>query len=106
MGCTRPGRATVAFRQGLLSNLGNPKMAVFFTSLLPQFTTGGTVSFLSLLLLGLVFACLTLIWLTGYAIAVASVGHVLRQPRIRRIIDAVAGVALVAFGARLATEQR
>jgi threonine/homoserine/homoserine lactone efflux protein len=27
-----------AFRQGLLSNLGNPKMAVFFSSLLPQFS--------------------------------------------------------------------
>ena len=42
-----------AFRQGALSNLGNPKMAVFFTSLLPQFAHGG--AFLDLLGLGLLF---------------------------------------------------
>jgi threonine/homoserine/homoserine lactone efflux protein len=99
-------RSTVAFRHGLLSNLGNPKMAVFFTSLLPQFTVGGQASFMSLLALGLVFSCLTLLWLTGYAVAVAKAGHVLRRPAVRRAIDAVAGVALVAFGVRLATEHR
>src|SRR2546423_8919726 len=49
------GRA--GYRQGLLSNLGNPKMALFFTSLLPQFA-GGT-SFRSLLALGLLFCALT-----------------------------------------------
>jgi threonine/homoserine/homoserine lactone efflux protein len=91
-----------AFRQGLLSNLGNPKMAVFFTSLLPQF--GG--SFAALLLLGVVFCTMTLVWLTGYGIAVAKAGDVLRRPRIRRTLDAVTGTVLVAFGLRLAAERR
>ena len=62
-----------ALRQGLLSNLGNPKMAVFFTSLLPQFGA----SFPALLALGLVFCSLTLVWLTGYAAAVAKAGDFL-----------------------------
>lgn len=53
-----------ALRQGVLSNLGNPKMAVFFTILLPQF--GST--FVVLLLLGLLFCSLTLSWLTCYAV--------------------------------------
>src|SRR5687767_7019466 len=35
------GGALPAYREGVLSNLGNPKMAVFFTSLLPQFTPAG-----------------------------------------------------------------
>ena len=52
-----------AFRQGVLSNLGNPKMAVFFTSLLPQFTPGGGASFVALLALGLLFCAMTLVWL-------------------------------------------
>jgi len=91
------------FRQGLLSNLGNPKMAVFFTSLLPQF---GASSFWSLLLLGGAFCLMTLAWLTAYAAAVAKAGDVLRRPRVRRAIDAVAGAFLVAFGARLAAEPR
>src|SRR5687767_10984089 len=54
-------------RQGLLSNLANPKMAVFFSSLLPQF--GET--FGALLALGLVFCALTMLWLCLYAFAVA-----------------------------------
>jgi threonine/homoserine/homoserine lactone efflux protein len=93
----------VAFRQGVLSNLGNPKMAVFFSSLLPQF--GGT-SFASLLTLGLLFCTMTLVWLSAYAVVVARAGDVLRRPRIRRALDAVTGVALTAFGIRLATERR
>jgi threonine/homoserine/homoserine lactone efflux protein len=92
-----------AFRQGVLSNLGNPKMAVFFSSLLPQF--GGT-SFASLLALGLVFCSLTLIWLSAYAVVVARAGDVLRRPAIRRVLDAATGLVLTALGFRLATERR
>jgi threonine/homoserine/homoserine lactone efflux protein len=99
----RSAAPTVAFRQGVLSNLANPKMAVFFSSLLPQF--GGT-SFASLLALGLVFCTLTLVWLLAYAVVVARAGDVLRRPRIQRALDAVTGVVLTAFGIRLATERR
>ena len=95
-----------ALRQGLVSNLGNPKMAVFFTSLLPQFAPGGGASFAGLLLLGLVFCSLTLAWLTAYALAVARAGDLLRRPRIRRAIDGVTGAVLIAVGLRLATEHR
>jgi len=95
-----------AFRQGLLSNLGNPKMAVFFTSLLPQFTPESEASFAVLLLLGLVFCCLTFVWLAGYAVAVARAGDLLRRERIRRVLDALTGAVLVALGVRLAAEKR
>jgi len=95
-------RPTVGFRQGLVSNLGNPKMAVFFPSLLPQFAH----SFGALLALGLVFAAMTLLWLSAYAVVVARAGDLLRRPRIRRAIDAVVGVVLVAFGVRLGSEAR
>jgi threonine/homoserine/homoserine lactone efflux protein len=96
-------RGRVAFRQGALSNLGNPKMAVFFTSLLPQFAQG---SFAGLLGLGLLFCSMTLVWLTAYAAVVAKAGDVLRRPPIRRVVDAIVGLVLVAFGLRLATERR
>jgi threonine/homoserine/homoserine lactone efflux protein len=89
-------------RQGLLSNLGNPKMAVFFSSLLPQFGD----SFAALLLLGLLFCALTLAWLCVYAAAVARAGELLRRPRVRRAIDALTGTALVALGIRLAAADR
>ena len=85
------------FRQGLISNLGNPKMAIFFSSLLPQFAH----TFAGLLVLGLVFAAMTVTWLS----LVARAGVILRRPRVRRVVDAVVGAALVAFGVRLATER-
>jgi threonine/homoserine/homoserine lactone efflux protein len=92
-----------SFRQGVISNLGNPKMAIFFTSLLPQF--GGT-SFAALLALGLVFCTMTFVWLSAYGVVVAKAGDVLRRPRIRGALDAATGTVLVAFGVRLATESR
>ena len=97
------GRA--AFRQGLLSNLGNPKMAAFFPSLLPQFAPSEHAFFV-LLGLGLVFSLMTLVWLTAYAFAVARAGALLARPAIRRAIEAVTGAVLVALGIRLATERR
>jgi threonine/homoserine/homoserine lactone efflux protein len=105
-GATIPhARARHAFRQGLLSNLGNPKIAVFFTSFLPQFTTAGA-SFLSLLVLGLLFCAMTFVWLVAYGTVVAKAGDVLRRPRIRRVLEGLTGAVLLAFGVRLATEQR
>ena len=105
--CQAPNRhGEVAYRQGLLSNLGNPKMAAFFTSLLPQFAPGGEASFAGLLALGLLFCTLTLVWLSAYAFAAARAGDVLRRSGVRRAIDAVTGAVLVAFGLRLATEKR
>ena len=95
-------RGRVAFRQGILSNLGNPKMAVFFLSLLPQFGS----SFGALLALGLVFSSLTLVWLTAYGAAVARAGDFLRRSRVRRALDAAVGAVLVALGLRIGGEAR
>jgi threonine/homoserine/homoserine lactone efflux protein len=94
------GREKAAYRQGVLSNLGNPKMVVFFTSLLPQFAA----SFGGMLLLGTAFASLTLAWLSLYAVAVARAKTVLLRTRMRRALDGLAGLVLVAFGLRLASE--
>jgi threonine/homoserine/homoserine lactone efflux protein len=94
----RAPRRGSAFRQGLFNNLSNPKMPIFFTSLLPQFGA----SFAALAVHGLVFAALTLAWLC----LVARTSGALRRPVVRRALDAVTGVVLVAFGFRLATERR
>ncbi|MBV8445789.1 MAG: LysE family translocator, partial [Candidatus Dormibacteraeota bacterium] len=69
--------AATALRQGLISNVSNPKMIVFFTSLLPQFAT----TFTGLALHGLLFSALTLAWLTLYTLAVAKARHVLSRQR-------------------------
>jgi threonine/homoserine/homoserine lactone efflux protein len=94
-----PGKA---FRQGLISDLGNPKMAAFFTSLLPQFGS----SFSGMLALGLTFCALTWLWLALYATAVAKMQETLRRPRVRRTMEAITGTVLVALGIRIAAEGR
>jgi threonine/homoserine/homoserine lactone efflux protein len=96
----------VAFRHGLVSNLANPKMAVFFTSLLPQFAPAGRASFTSLLGLGLVFCLMTLGWLAFYAAVIARAGDALRRLGVRRALETVTGLALLTLGARLAFDRR
>jgi threonine/homoserine/homoserine lactone efflux protein len=76
-------------------------MAVFFTSLLPQFGS----SFVALAALGLLFCSLTLVWLSLYAVVVARAGDFLRRARIRRTLEALTGAVLVALGLRLAVER-
>ena len=101
-----PASGGRAFRQGLLSDLGNPKIAVFFTSFLPQFVDPDTSAFASLLLLGGIFAVLTLLWLAAYGWLVGHGASVLRRPSVRRVLDRVTGVILIGFGIRLALERR
>ena len=94
------------FRQGLISNLANPKIAVLFTSLLPQFIGGGHRVLLPFLLLGGLFVAMTVTWLSGYALAAAKAGGLLTRPRVKAALDRVTGFVLVALGLRLATESR
>ena len=81
-------------------------MAVFFTSLLPQFAPAGRASFATLLALGFLFCGMTLTWLAAYAVVVARVGDVLRRSSIRRVIEGATGLVLLALGARLALDHR
>jgi threonine/homoserine/homoserine lactone efflux protein len=95
-----------AFRQGLASNLLNPKIAVFFTSLLPQFVDAVHARPQDLLLLGVLFNCMGVVWLLTYAELAARGRDVLGRPRVQRTLDRLTGVALIGLGARLAFERR
>jgi RhtB (resistance to homoserine/threonine) family protein len=94
-----------AFRQGIASNLLNPKIAVFFTSLLPQFV-GAHGSTANLLLLGLLFNAMGVCWLLCYAAAAARGRSVLVRPRVKRTLDRLTGFVLIGLGVRLALESR
>lgn len=96
-----PGRA---LRQGLLSNLANPKMAAFFLSVLPQFIASGDDAFIASSALGALFCVMTFGWLSGYAAIISRVRDRLLAGPVSRLLDGIAGVALVGFGVRLATE--
>ncbi len=98
--------AAGAARQGVLSNLSNPKIAALFTSLLPQFVTPGRSVLAPSLALGGLFAAMTLVWLVVYALAASKASSVLERPRVAAAVDRLTGVVLIALGLRLATEHR
>lgn len=104
----RPARRRKAspFRQGLLSNLLNPKIALVFTTLIPQFVDAGDPAVAQTLLLAATFIGMGLVWLTSYALLVARVGALLKRSVVRRVFNAVTGGVLTALGVRLAFERR
>ncbi len=94
------------FRQGLLSDLANPKIGAFFTGLLPQFAGAGHSVLLPFLVLGGLFVLMTVIWLCGYTLVAVKASAVLQRPRVKAVIDRVSGAILIGFGIRLALERR
>jgi RhtB (resistance to homoserine/threonine) family protein len=94
------------FRQGLLSDLANPKIGIFFTSLLPQFVDPGQSVLLPFLALGAVFVLMTLLWLSAYCLIAARAAKTLQRPRVKAAMDRVTGIVLIALGLRLAIEHR
>jgi RhtB (resistance to homoserine/threonine) family protein len=105
-GVARRGSGRKALRQGLLSDLGNPKIAVFFTSFLPQFVHGHGSAFVPLLVLGGIFVVLTFAWLAGYGIVVGRASAFMRRPAVRQALDRFTGIVLIGFGVKLAFEHR
>jgi RhtB (resistance to homoserine/threonine) family protein len=105
-GQRRSGSERSAFRQGLLSNLLNPKIALVFTTLVPQFVEPGDPAVARTVLLAAIFIGMGLLWLMSYALLVARVGGLLRRPAVRRALNALVGMLLTALGVRLAFSRR
>jgi RhtB (resistance to homoserine/threonine) family protein len=92
------------FRQGLLSNIFNPKIVLFFTSLIPQFVTPEGSFVAQTALLAGIFMVMGLLWLVTYAWFASAASAFLRRPRVNKVITATTGCVLIGFGAALALE--
>lgn len=102
-------RATIGgrgspFRQGLLTNLFNPKIALFYTTFLPQFIGPGDPVLLLSLAMATVHIGLGLLWLSAYAWFLDRAIEAFRDSRLRRALDGVTGAVLVALGVRVAAD--
>jgi RhtB (resistance to homoserine/threonine) family protein len=94
------------YRQGLLSNLTNPKVGIFYTSFLPQFVEPGRSVLLWTSWLAAIHIAMGVAWLAVFAWLVARAAHALSRPRVRRALDRVTGTVLVALGLRVASGAR
>ena len=105
---TQAGGRWPAFRQGVLSNLLNPKVALFFLALMPQFIDAGSANKVgAFLALGLTFVTLGVGWCMVLALAAAKLrGAFLRRPSMANVLNKFAGAMFIALGLKLATARQ
>ena len=97
----------VAFRQGALTNVLNPKVAIMFLSLLPQFVDPGSSVPLALQTsaLAALFIVLNQLYFALYTGILSNVGDVMRRDSVKRWLDRISGVVFIALGLRVAVER-
>jgi threonine/homoserine/homoserine lactone efflux protein len=96
------GDGVVSFRRGLLTNLLNPKVGLFYVTFLPQFIpSGASVGAFALMLAG-IHLLLTTIWFSVLVIVSVPARRLLTKPTFVRTLNRAAGCVFVGFGLKLA----
>jgi threonine/homoserine/homoserine lactone efflux protein len=98
---TRPARG--GWRTGLVTSVANPKLAVFFVALFPQFLSPGEAVLPAALAMGAVIVAVDVVWFSILIYAVDRARTVLR-PRVQSIMQRITGGVMVALGLRLAID--
>ncbi len=100
-----PSKRT-ALLQGFISTVLNPKPALLFLTLIPQFVDPDNAVWVQVLGLTAIHITIGAIWLTLYASIVGRAARALTRPRIRATIEAITGSVLIALGLRVAIDSR
>ncbi len=95
-----------ALRDGIVTSLANPKLAVFFVALFPQFVPDGTSVVAATLVMATTLVVLDFIWYVALALVVARAKRAYDRSRLARRIEAVTGAVLIGLGIRVALEPR
>jgi RhtB (resistance to homoserine/threonine) family protein len=93
------------FKQGFLTNMLNPKVAIFFLTFLPQFVDPGSNTLIPFLLMGLTYAILTAVWFFMYIFLVDQISAFMKKPKTTTVIESLTGAVLIGFGIKLALEK-
>lgn len=95
------------YKQGVLTNTLNPKVALFFLAFFPQFVDPSYAhSALSFLILGLTFAATGLIWCLCLALLASRFSQKLREnPAIESVLNKISGVVFIGMGVKLFSER-
>jgi len=97
-----PQLAFKRYRECLLTNALNPKISVFYFAVLPQFIKAGDPVLMKSLVMTLCHYVMGMIWLGGIAVCAGQLRSILVRPRVKATLEAISGVAMIGFGARLA----
>jgi threonine/homoserine/homoserine lactone efflux protein len=95
-----------AYRQGLVSNLLNPKIALIFLTLIPQFVSRGEPAFGTTAFLAASFLCMAVLWWRIFSLAVGALGRLVARERVRLTIERLTGAVLIGLGVRVAFTHR
>ena len=101
-----PASASTPFAQGFLTNLLNPKVAIFYLTFLPQFIAPGEPVLRRSLLLAAIHIAMGIVWLSAYSWFIERLGTALGRPSVKAWLERATGGLLIALGARLAWERR
>ncbi|KJZ15774.1 threonine transporter RhtB [Marinomonas sp. S3726] len=94
-----------AFRQGLLSNVLNPKPIIFYMAFLPQFINPEYSALQQSLFMAFMHFSIAMIWQGVLALLVHRAKTWLAKPQVSRVIDGLSGTLLLGFGTRLALQE-
>jgi RhtB (resistance to homoserine/threonine) family protein len=103
---SRATRATAPFAQGFLTNVLNPKVAIFYLTFLPQFIAPGEPLLRRSLFLAGIHIAMGVVWLSAYAWFIERLGTVLARPTVKAWLERATGGLLIALGVRLAWDRR
>ncbi|MEL3961059.1 LysE family translocator [Lysinibacillus endophyticus] len=95
-----------AFKQGLLSNVLNPKVAMFFLTFLPQFVKVGENATKQLVIMGVIYTLLSISWFFIYVFFINYLREWLMSPKVQRVMEKATGLVLIGFGIKLAMDSR
>ncbi|GGX40171.1 LysE family translocator [Saccharospirillum salsuginis] len=98
--------ATAAFREGLLTNVLNPKVAIFYIAFLPQFISVGDPVLAKSILLASIHNGFSLIWLGGLVWALSRGQHWFQRSGVQKALARVSGTLLVGMGVKLFLTER
>ncbi|NLY78888.1 MAG: LysE family translocator [Lysinibacillus sp.] len=96
---------TSCFKQGFLTNILNPKVALFFLTFFPQFVNTSSDTFMPFLIMGITYTILTALWFIFYIYLIDHISAFIKNARTQKVIEGFTGAILIGFGLRLALEK-
>lgn len=94
-----------AFKQGLFSNVLNPKVAMFFLTFLPQFIKTGENATQQLIIMGVIYTLLSISWFFIFVFFINYLREWLMAPKVQKLMDKATGLVLIGFGLKLALDK-